>query len=79
MAVPNGSYTITLSVGDAAQTDSTHKINIEGQTAINNFKPTATVRFASATKTITVADGRLTIDASGGNNTKLNYVDIASN
>jgi YD repeat-containing protein len=79
MAVPNGTYTVTLSVGDASQTDGTHRINVEGQNAIAGFKPTPTVRFASATKTVPVADGRLTIDATGGTNTKLNYLDIASN
>jgi PKD repeat protein len=76
VAVPNGTYTVTLSVGDAAQLDSTHRINVEGVNAINNFKPTSLVRFASATHTIAVADGRLTIDAVGGTNTKLNYADV---
>jgi hypothetical protein len=68
-----------MSVGDAGALDSVNRINIEGQNAIAGFKPTSTVKFASATKVVTVADGRLTIDASGGTNTKLNYVDIKSN
>jgi YD repeat-containing protein len=79
IAVPNGSYTVTVSVGDASLIDSTHRINIENQNAIAGFKPTSTTKFTSATKTVTVADGRLTIDAKGGTNTKLNYVDLASN
>jgi N-acetylneuraminic acid mutarotase len=77
LAVPNGSYTVTLSVGDAAATDSTHRINVEGAVAISAFQPTSSVRFASATKTVTVADGRLTIDARGGTNTKLDYIEVA--
>jgi hypothetical protein len=76
VAVPNGTYTVTLSVGDAGQLDSTHRINVESVNAINNFKPTSLVRFASATRTIAVADGRLTINAVGGTNTKLNYADV---
>jgi phage baseplate assembly protein gpV len=79
IAVPNGSYTVTVAVGDALQTDSTHRINIEGLTVINNFKPSPTTKFSTATKTVTVSDGRLTVDSKSGNNTKLDYVDIASN
>ena len=35
-------------------------------------------RHASGSRTVTVADGRLTVDATGGTNTKINYIDIAS-
>jgi N-acetylneuraminic acid mutarotase len=76
LAVPSGSYTVTVSVGDAAYFDSTHRINIEGDVAIAGFVPTSATRFAQATRTVTVSDGRLTIDATGGANTKLNYVDV---
>jgi YD repeat-containing protein len=79
IAVPNGSYTVTVAVGDALQSDSTHRINIEGLSVINNFKPSPKTKFLTATKTVTVSDGRLTVDSKGGTNTKLDYVDIASN
>jgi YD repeat-containing protein len=77
VAVPNGSYTVTVSVGDAGATDSTHRINVENVNAINNFVPSGSTRFRSATVTVTVSDARLTIDARNGTNTKLNYVDIS--
>ncbi|MGI8730620.1 MAG: hypothetical protein ACR2LK_11635, partial [Solirubrobacteraceae bacterium] len=76
MVVPNGSYAVTLSVGDASFLDSTHRIRIEGDVAIDAFVPTSSTRFAQATRTVTVSDGRLTIDAIGGTNTKINYVDV---
>jgi hypothetical protein len=84
MALPCGTYTVTVSVGDSAFTSSstalhdisTHRINLEGENVIAGFKPTDATKFQSATKTLSVCDGRLTIDAIGGVNTKLNYVDI---
>jgi N-acetylneuraminic acid mutarotase len=78
-ALPMGTYSVTVSVGDAAANfDSIHRINVEGQVLVNNFVPTSSGRFASASKTVTVADGKLTLDAAGGKNTKLNYVIVTS-
>jgi hypothetical protein len=74
--VVNGIYDVTVSVGDGTQTDSKHAVRIEGVTAVSNFVPTSTVKFKSATVTVAVADGLLTIDAVGGINTKINYVII---
>jgi hypothetical protein len=85
LALPCGTYTVTVSVGDSIYNTaydaypayvSTHRINIEGQNAIAGFRPTNTTKFQSATKTVAVCDGRLTIDAIGGSNTKLDYVDV---
>lgn len=78
ISVPNGSYTVAVGVGDDSFVDSIHQINIEGQTAITGFQPTTSNLFASAVRTVTVADGRLTIDAQGGTNTKLDYALIQS-
>jgi RHS repeat-associated protein len=75
--VPNGRYTVSVSVGDQAY-NSAHTINVEGVTAISGFVPTSTNEYKTATVTVTVADGNLTIDALGGVNTKLNYVTIDS-
>ncbi|MDG4831521.1 Ig-like domain-containing protein [Solwaraspora sp. WMMD1047] len=78
-AVPAGSYTVTVSVGDAGTaTDSAHWLSVEDQNAVAAFAPTAAVRHASATRVVTVTDGRLTLSPASGTNTKLNYVDIAS-
>ncbi|MDZ7952846.1 Ig-like domain-containing protein [Nostoc sp. DedQUE09] len=77
-ALSNGSYNVTVSVGDATNTvNSKHQINIEGTAAISGFLPTATKKFAAITRIVNVADGKLTIDAKGGRNTKLNYIAIA--
>ena len=76
--VPNGEYDVTFSVGDSDATDSNHRIVIENQVALASFVPTDSVKFKAVTYHITVTDGRLTLDAKGGTNTKLNYVQIVS-
>jgi hypothetical protein len=84
VAVPCGTYSVTVSVGDSAWSSlkrkpgdvSINRINVEGVNAIAGFVPTDANKFATATKTVTVCDGRLTIDAIGGTNTRLNYIDV---
>ncbi len=76
-AVPDGSYAVTVAVGDAGTAlDSSDWVNIEDQNAVAAFVPTASTRFATATRTVAVSDGRLTLSPAGGTNTKLDYVDI---
>ncbi|WP_243398493.1 Ig-like domain-containing protein [Deinococcus koreensis] len=75
-ALANGSYTVTVAVGDPLNTDSSHAINLEGQPAITAFAPSNTQRFTTLTRRVTVSDGRLTVEAKGSN-TKLDYVIIA--
>ncbi len=83
--VPNGTYNVSVGVGDPnldtqEGTQPFHTINVEGVTAIDRYSPTgalgAMTRFTSGTATATVTDGRLTIDASGGFNTKINSLEI---
>ena len=76
LAVPNGSYAVTVAVGDLSSSDSTHRVRVEGEVVIAGFVPTDETRFAKATRTVTVSDGRVTVDAIGGTNTKLDYVEI---
>ena len=77
--VPNGDYNVTVSVGDAsAPTDSVYVINLENKPALAATPASATAPFKTATVVVTVADGKLTLDAKGGTNTKLNYVTIAA-
>ena len=76
-ALPNGSYQVSVSVGDQPAYDSSHTVRVEGVTAISGFVSTATTEYRSATVTVPVSDGRLTVDATGGTNTKLNYLEIA--
>ena len=83
IAVPNGTYNVTVAVGDAdaGQDPEVHRINAEGVTIANNFTPSgprgSDSRHTTGSETVTVTDGRLTLDyAGGGINTKLNYVEI---
>ena len=73
--LPNGQYNVTVGVGDPSYTDSTHVIRAEN-TVIGSYTPTAAVPNKVFTATVTVADGNLTLDQTGGSNTKINFVDI---
>ncbi len=75
-ALANGTYDVTVSVGDASATNSVHRLTAEGVVAVDNFVPKKTQKFRAATVRVTVGDGRLTLDAAGGTDTKINYVDI---
>ncbi|WP_317045517.1 PKD domain-containing protein, partial [Algoriphagus antarcticus] len=86
VVVPNGTYAVTIGVGDLSvdgnpATVPSHTINIEGVNAVNAFVPTGTAgqltRVTSGTATVTVTDGRLTIDAAGGFNTKIHSLEIS--
>ena len=74
--MPNGTYTVTVGVGDSGFTDSTHRVVVEGVTAIPGFQPTTANPFTNATVTVPVSDGRLTVETTGGTNTKLTYLDV---
>jgi hypothetical protein len=84
IAVENGIYQVTVSVGDnEANLDTSTEnsiINIEGVNAIAGFTPQgeagSDTRFNQASINVTVVDGLLTLDADGGTNTKINYVII---
>ncbi|WP_439481413.1 PKD domain-containing protein [Cyclobacterium plantarum] len=85
MDVPNGTYEVTIGVGDPQLdtqegTTPSHTINVEGVNAVSGFVPTgvdgAASRMTSATVTVNVLDGRLTLDAQGGFNTKIHSLEI---
>nr|WP_306270353.1 Ig-like domain-containing protein [Ornithinimicrobium sp. HY1793] len=83
IALPDGDYEVTVSVGDAQDGGSpeAHTINVEGSNAIDAFPKSSAPngsddRHESATVTVEVTDGRLTVDQAGGENTKINYLDI---
>ncbi|WP_412030217.1 Ig-like domain-containing protein [Deinococcus yunweiensis] len=75
--VPNGTYTVTVAVGDATSIDSTNVINVENQPAITAFTPVNERHFRASTLRVNVTDGRITVDARTGTNTKLAYAIIA--
>ncbi|MFD1506959.1 choice-of-anchor D domain-containing protein [Georgenia yuyongxinii] len=74
--VPNGTYRVAVSVGDAGFLDSTHGVAAEGQPVIASFVPTGTTAFQTGVRTVTVTDGKLSI-TNTGTNTKINWVSIA--
>ncbi|WP_231122047.1 choice-of-anchor D domain-containing protein [Motilibacter peucedani] len=78
VAVPDGTYAVTVAVGDATYLDSSHTVNVEGRSVVNAFRPTAASPFTTATAAVEVTDGALTVDALGGTNTKIDYIDVAS-
>ncbi|MDN3688840.1 PKD domain-containing protein [Cyclobacterium jeungdonense] len=87
LAVPNGSYSVTVGVGDpnvdgSVEDTPSHTINVEGISAINAFVPQgetgAPGRFTTGTVQVVVADGRLTLDPGTGFNTKINFVRITA-
>jgi hypothetical protein len=71
MALPNGRYAVFVSVGDQAH-NSVNTINVEGVTAIKDFRNTPEEEYQENTVEIDLTDGRLTIDSIGGENTKIN-------
>lgn len=80
-SLPNGEYSVTVSVGDqpgGGVYDSQHLLNIEDVEVIPSFQSNSIQEYEIGTATVDVADGRLTIDASGGSNTKINYLEIES-
>ena len=84
--VPNGQYNVTVGVGDpdvdSPGTTPSHTINVEGTSLVSNYVPTgvagASTRFTSGFATVLVSDGKLTVDAAGGFNTKINSIRIVS-
>ena len=83
--IANGEYEVAVGVGDPDYFDSNHVINIEGESVISGFTPTPLEddvlsldggAFTTGTATVKVDDGKLTIDAIGGENTKINYISI---
>ncbi|PKH42729.1 putative Ig domain-containing protein [Nocardioides alpinus] len=81
LAVDNGTYDVTVAVGDqpgATSYDSLHAVNVENSALIEGFTGSASAEFDTATTRVGVVDGELTINATGGTNTKIAYVEIRS-
>ena len=83
--VPNGTYNVTVGVGDPSVggDPEIHRVNAEGVTLVDNFEPSgsegAATRFSSGSGVVSVSDGRLTLDYTGGGvNTKLTNVIVQS-
>jgi N-acetylneuraminic acid mutarotase len=78
VAVPNGDYAVRVVAGDPVATNSVYGFDVEGLPVVSG-RPGKSVRFFEGRRTITVADGRLTVSNSAGSkNNKLAVVEIAS-
>ncbi|MFS4438004.1 carbohydrate-binding protein [Paracoccaceae bacterium GXU_MW_L88] len=86
MALEDGTYQITMSVGDTAGAfDSNYVINVEGQSFMPDWVPANPIdgstdgegfRSTLVTGIVQVTDGKLTIDSIGGENTEIQYLEI---
>lgn len=76
IAVPNGTYSVKISVGDGSK-KTTNTVRVEGATAYSATVLNANA-YSNKTVSVTVSDGRLTIDNGSGASslTYINYVEI---
>jgi glucose/arabinose dehydrogenase len=74
--LPNGNYEVTVAVGDPANNDGVHTINVEDVNFIDAVADTDDPLVV--TKQVEVSDGRLTIDSGAAANlaTRIDYVQI---
>ena len=78
LSVPNGEYEVTLTSGDAKYPtdDTNHVIDVEGLRVMNG-RTSKAKPFITATQTVTVTDGKLTITpGKGARNAKLNSIHV---
>jgi glucose/arabinose dehydrogenase len=77
IALPNGSYNVLASIGDAGFA-STHTLIVEGVTYWS-ARALAANQFVSNSSAVTVSDGRLTLTqgAAADKATRINYVEIS--
>lgn len=74
--LPNGPYEVTASIGDPSN-GSSHTLNVEGTNYWTN-QALSSNEFRVLTRTVTVSDGRLTLDQGNAieKATRINYVHI---
>ncbi len=76
LALPNGIYWVHLVAGDATQTDSTYKINVEDSLTVSGT-PTTAQHWIEGTNIVQVTDGRLTLTSpTNAVNNKICFIDI---
>jgi hypothetical protein len=78
MELANGNYNVLVSVGDPSNA-STNTINVEGVNYWNSLSLSSN-SFKSLSQTVTVTDGKLTIDQGGAASkaTRINFVEITA-
>jgi len=78
IAVPNGTYAVTVCMGDPSYPDGTENVQAEGTAIINNTSLSETDRWTENTVNVAVNDGRLTLTFSGSTDpARLCWIKIA--
>jgi chitodextrinase len=75
IAVPNGTYSVHVVVGDPDWADVVSKLTVEDVLTINGNTSTSN-RWLEATVTVSVSDGRLTVKNLAGSYNKICYIEI---
>jgi hypothetical protein len=76
ITLPNHWYKVSIAAGDPSYTDSYHKIDVNGVTAVN-FVPTNTYKYGAATIYTNVTNGTLVVKpATGSINAKIAFIHI---
>ncbi|MDX2304333.1 MAG: Ig-like domain-containing protein, partial [Microscillaceae bacterium] len=81
IAIPNGSYRVTLQVGDADIENSIgtrHLILADGVQIIDFSAPQGTFGVRNGSAIVNVTDGKLSVNGSTGKNVKIHYIMIES-
>ena len=74
--LPDADYLVTVSVGDATVAQGPHRIEVEGQVLVNNVS-TLAGQFFTASGTVRLRDGRLTLKMGGTTGvTALNFITV---
>lgn len=78
IALPNGTYWVTASIGDA-EFESTHTLNVEGVNYWTN-EFLAANEFVTSIHQVMVADGRLTLNQgmAGDKATRINFLEVST-
>ena len=76
IAVDNGEHRVRVGLGDPSH-PSTHTLTVEGTSFVND-KQLAAGQFQTVAKTVTVTDGKLTLDQGAAPDmaTRINYIEI---
>jgi hypothetical protein len=75
IALPNGTYTVHVVVGDPSYTDVVSRLTLEGVLALSGATSSSN-RWLEATVSVSVNDGRLTVGNQVGSYNKISYIDI---
>jgi hypothetical protein len=79
-ALANGTYNVTVAVGDPTALNSVDEIiaqpgTAQATTIIDHYVPTSAAPWSTVTKVVTVTTGQLVLNPNGGSNTKIDFVD----